>query len=100
MYAIGIRLTFRGLDETEAEASVEGVGLATAEFDVSAAGIEKKATSIAVAQKQAKSAALRNAFDKVSRLFPTHFPPSIFTKAILTSWNYVLCNYIFLGMPS
>jgi hypothetical protein len=85
MYAIGIRLTFRGLDETEAEASVEGVGLATAEFNVSAAGIEKKATSIAVAQKQAKSAALRNAFDKVIRLFPNSntfpdFPPSVSQK--------------------
>ena len=71
MYAIGIRLTFRGFDDSDSDVSVEGVGLATAEFDVSA-GIEKRATAVAVAQKTAKSSALQNAFEKVTGTLLIH----------------------------
>ena len=60
MYAIGMRLLFR-----DDHVSVDGVGLSTAEIDISVGGIGKRANAIAVAQKSARSAALMNAFQKV-----------------------------------
>lgn len=60
MYAIGMRLLFR-----DDQVSVDGVGLSTAEIDISVGGIGKRANAIAVAQKSARSAALMNAFQKV-----------------------------------
>ena len=60
MYAIGMRLLFR-----DDQVSVDGVGLSTAEIDISVGGIGKRTNAIAVAQKSARSAALMNAFQKV-----------------------------------
>ncbi len=66
MYAIGMRLTFHNSEGNDI--SVEGVGLSTAEYDVSSptnGNFEKKATAIAFAKKSARSAALLSAFEKV-----------------------------------
>jgi hypothetical protein len=62
MYAIGMRLTFHNID---GDVSVDGVGLSTAEIDVSSGAIDKRANAIAFAQKTARSTALQNAFEKV-----------------------------------
>ena len=67
LYAIGLRLTFHNMD---GDVSVDGVGLSTAEFDPSTkSSSEKRAQTIAYAQKCGRSAAIQNAFQKVPKLW-------------------------------
>ena len=54
----------------DGDVSVDGVGLSTAEFDPSTkSASEKRAQTIAYAQKCGRSAAIQNAFQKVPKLW-------------------------------